>query len=185
MAGFRTIMGEHMRTFTAETALDIIEIQQVVADWGNELDFHMSDNDGRDVVNYFTEDCLVDMGQVTYKGHEAMKKFYADRNVRVRAQQKDGVRTQRHGMGQVRVVLNGKDRATATFLIINFSGEGRPPLMNPTASTTTPTIVTDVRFEMRKDKGKPWRIEQFISRPIFIGNDPFLNAGMAPPRAAQ
>jgi len=172
-----------MRTFTAETALDIIEIQQVVADWGYELDFNMSDNDGRDVVNYFTEDCVVDMGQVTYKGHEAMKKFYTDRNVRVRTQQKDGIRTQRHGASQVRVVLKGKDRATATFLIINFSGDGPAPQIDPAGSPTTPTIVSDVVFEMRKDKGQPWRIEKFTSRPIFIGNDPFLNAGMVGSRA--
>src|SRR5262245_5297705 len=141
-----------MRTFTAEQAIDVLEIQQVVSDWGYELDAKMSDDDGKGTAALFTEDCFVDMGQVTYKGSEAMLKFYADRNVRVRAQQKDGVRTQRHGLGQVRVVLNGNGRATATFLIMNYSGEGKPPMIDPKGSPTTPTIVTDVRFEFRKDK---------------------------------
>jgi hypothetical protein len=167
-------MGEKMRKFTPETAVDAIELQQLVADWCHELD----KNNCRNVMQYFTEDCFVDMGAVSYKGHAAMKKFYEDRNERVRTQQKDGIRTQRHGIALLRIVFEDKDRAVVTFLLINFSGEGPPPLMN----ATTPTIATDVHFECHQDADGLWRIGTFIGRPIFIGNDPFLNAVQAPPK---
>src|SRR5579871_4570563 len=134
-------MGEKMRKFTPETAVSAIELQQLVADWCRELDI----NNCRDVAQYFTEDCFVDMGAVSYKGRAAMNQFYAARNERVRTQQKDGIRTQRHGITLLRIEFADKDSATVTFLLVNFSGEGPPPLMN----ATTPTIVTDVRFDCR------------------------------------
>ncbi|TAK99328.1 MAG: nuclear transport factor 2 family protein [Rhodospirillaceae bacterium] len=163
-----------MRKFTPESAVDVIELQQLVADWCHELDT----NGGLDVAKLFTEDCIVDFGRVSYTGRAATTKFYQDRAERVRTQQKDGIRTQRHGITNIRIVFEGKDRAHVTFLIINFSGEGGPPLMN----ATTPTIVTDTRFECRHDTDGVWRIKAFYGTPIFIGNDPFLNQGMVGPK---
>ena len=160
-----------MRTFTPETAVDVIELQQLVVDWGHELD-----QGCLNVTQYFTEDCFVDMGALSYTGHAAMKKFYDDRNARVLTQQKDGIRTQRHGIASLRILVDSKDRARATFLIINFSGGGKPPLLNG----TTPSIVTDVLFEFRRDTGHPWRISSFIGKPQFLGNDPFLSGGVVP-----
>ena len=64
-----------MRKFTPESAVSAIELQQLKADWCNELD----KNNCRDVAHYFTEDCFVDMGAVSHTGHDAMNKFYAAR----------------------------------------------------------------------------------------------------------
>ncbi len=41
-----------------------------------------------------------------------------------------------------------------------------------------PTIVADCRMEFRRDTDGKWRISLFDSTPMFIGNDPFLNAAV-------
>ena len=51
-------------------------------------------------------------------------------------------------------------------------------------NATLPTIATDVRFECLRAADGLWRIKKFIGTPIFIGSDPFLNAGMVPPKKA-
>jgi hypothetical protein len=158
-----------MAKFTPETALAALELQQLVADWCHELDF----NGGLDVTRLFTEDCVVEAGKISYKGHAAMQKFYADRAERIRTEQKDGVRTSRHLGLNLRYTFAGADRASVSFLIMNFSGSGGPPIFD-----TIPSIVTDVRFECRREADGRWRIAEFHGEPVFIGSDPFQNAAV-------
>jgi len=156
-----------MRKFTLENAVAALELQQMVADWCHELD----SNGGLDLTGFFTDDAVVAAGRISYTGRAAMQKFYEDRAERVRTQQKDGVRTARHGFTNLQISFDGDDRATLKFLIINFSQEGKPPVLD----ATTPTVASDCRFECQRDADGQWLITGFYGAPIFVGSDPFLN----------
>ena len=92
-----------MPRFDQESAVAAMELHQLIAEWANELDA----NGGLTMPRLCTEDCVILVGGVTYRGHTAVQKFYSDRGERVRTQQKDGVRTQRHTVTNLRVAFSG------------------------------------------------------------------------------
>ena len=159
-----------MPRFNQETAVSAIELQQLIVEWGYELDM----NGGLNIAALCTEDCNYLVGGISHRGHAAVKKFYTDRGERVRTQQKDGVRTQRHTITNLRVSFQDKDLATVNFILVNYSAEGKAPAFN----LTGPTIIADCRMECRREADGEWRIALFDSEPTFIGNDPFLNAAV-------
>lgn len=159
-----------MPRFDHDTAIAALELQQLILDWGNELDI----NGGLNVAALCTEDCTYVVGGNTHRGPAGVTKFYSDRAERIRTQQKDGVRTQRHTITNLRVAFRDKDHATVGFMVVNYSAEGKAPALN----LVGPTIVADSRMECRRDAAGEWRIALFDSKPVFIGNDPFLNASV-------
>lgn len=156
--------------FDQESAVSVANLQQLIAEWGYRLDIH----GGANVAEICTGDCTYLVGGTTYTGHAAVNAFYAARNERVRTQQKDGVRTQRHTISNLRVSFKDADNASATFLLVNYSKEGPAPALD----LTGPTIIADCQMEFRREADGEWRIALFDSQPIFIGNDPFLNAAV-------
>ena len=161
-----------MPRFDQETAAAAVELHQLIAEWAYELDF----NGGLTMPRLCTEDCVYLVGGTTYRGHAAVQKFYSDRGERVRNQQKDGVRTQRHTVTNLRVAFSGTAKAELFCLLVNYSKEGKAPALD----LVGPTIIADCRFECRLEADGEWRISLFDSTPIFIGNDPFLNASVVP-----
>lgn len=159
-----------MPRFEQDRVADVIELQQLILHWGHDLDA----SGGTNVASLCTEDCEYNVGGVTHTGHSAITAFYAARNERVRTQQKDGVRTQRHTITNLRVSFQSEDRAQVEFLIVNYSAEGKAPALN----LIGPTIIADSRMECRRGSDREWRISLFDSAPIFVGNDPFLNASV-------
>lgn len=159
-----------MPRFDKDTAIDALELNQLVSDWGYELDM----NGGAAIASLCTEDCKYLIGGVAHQGREAVTKFYAARNERVRTQQKDGARTQRHTITNPRTSFPGKDKARMEFLLVNYSAEGKAPALN----LVGPTIIADCRMEFERGADGEWRIALFDSTPTFIGNDPFLNASV-------
>jgi SnoaL-like domain len=159
-----------MARFDKETGISAIELHQLIADWGHELDM----NGGLAIARLLTEDCTYIVGGVPYRGHAPVTKFYTDRGERVRTLQKDGVRTQRHTISNLRVAFQDPSHATVTFIIVNYSAEGNPPVLG----LTGPTIVADCRMDCRRETDGEWRISLFDSAPMFVGNDPFLNASV-------
>ena len=156
-----------MRRFSNEMAIAAIELEQMVADYCHVLDC----NEGENGTPFFTEDCVVEVGAISYRGHAAMKKFYSDVAEHARSGEKDGVWTSRHGFINFRVSFSAETRATVNFLFVNFSGFGKPPLL----ASTTPTIISDARFECRREADGQWRICEFYGTPIFVGDDPLVN----------
>lgn len=148
-------------------AREFVTLQQLVADFFDEIDVGM----GRKAASYYTEDGQFLVGGNTIGGHEAITAFYAAREKRILAEQKDGLRTSRHAFTNCRLKLEDSDRAHFTYLLINFSGEGGAPLFGQ----TTPTIVSDCHMEFVRSASGEWRIYRFGNAPIFVGNDPFLN----------
>jgi hypothetical protein len=159
-----------MPRYTTDNMLDVLEIQQVILDWAHDLDI----NGGFKVAELCTADCSYAVGGRYQKGRAEILKFYTDRAERIRTQQKDGVRTQRHSLTNIRVALKDQHHATVRFLVVNYSAEGKPPAMD----LKGPTIVADSHMECRRDTDGEWRIELFDSEPVFVGNDPFLNASV-------
>jgi hypothetical protein len=90
--------------------------------------------------------------------------------------QRDGIRTQRHSVSNFRVTFDGADKAGIAFLLVNYSAEGSAPALN----LIGPTIIADSRFECVRGADGEWQISLFDSKPVFIGNDPFLNAAVVP-----
>lgn len=159
-----------MPRFTPETAISALEIQQLIAEWCRELDI----NGGTDIANLCTEDCTYMLAGKPHRGHAAVREFYAARNERVRTQQRDGVRTQRHAISNFLTSFAGPDEASVAFTLVNYSAEGKAPVLD----LVGPTIVADCRMEFQRGTDGEWRISLFDSAPLFIGNDPFLNASV-------
>lgn len=161
-----------MAKFDAEQAGDVLALHQLVADWCDALDI----GNCTGVELLCTADVAYLVGGVKHEGRDAVAAFYAARNARVAKLQRDGVRTQRHSVSNFRVAFAGADSASIAFLLVNYSAEGPAPALN----LVGPTIIADSRFECRRDTDGEWRIALFDSTPIFIGNDPFLNASVVP-----
>lgn len=153
-----------------ESASATIALQQLIVDWGHDLDA----NGGSNVAELCTGDCDYIVGGTSYRGHDPVRAFYAARNARVATQQRDGVRTQRHTISNFRTSFQAADAATVTFLLVNYSAEGKAPALN----LVGPTIIADCRMDFRRGADGEWRIALFDSTPVFIGNDPFLNAAV-------
>ena len=110
-----------MPRFTQETAAAALEVQQLILEWGLELDM----NDARDITALCTQDCTYYLAGKPHTGHDAIKAFYAARNDRVSKLQKDGIRTQRHAISNLRVSFTERTHAVVGFLIVNYSKEGK------------------------------------------------------------
>jgi hypothetical protein len=154
-----------MRKFDKDQALAAVELKQLLADYCHELDA----NKGRNLTQYFTEDCIVDVGVIKYQGHAEMRQHYIDHGEAV-AKMKDASHTARHGFTNFKVTFENADRATVTYLVVNFSAEGKEPIMNG----STPSVITDCRFECRREADGQWKVFAFYGAPIFVGNDPYL-----------
>jgi hypothetical protein len=161
-----------MPNIDKDNAVSILQIQRLVADWCERLDLHNC----LGVEALCTADVEYLVGGVAHRGLDAVAAFYAARNERVAKNQRDGVRTQRHSVSNFRVTFTDADNGGVAFLLVNYSAEGPAPALN----LVGPTIIADSRFDVRRDADGEWRIALFDSKPVFIGNDPFLNAAVVP-----
>ena len=116
---------------------------------------------------------ILAVGDYTYKGRAAIRKFYTDRLVRVVAQHKDGVRVAAHTFVNVHAEVKDKNNATLCFTNVNYAGEGHPPVRG----TITPAMVTDCHMVFRRE-ADGWRITSFSGKPLFVGDDPFSKASL-------
>lgn len=151
-------------------------IQQRLAEFFHELDIKL----GRDIGRFYLEDGVLVVAGRVHEGREAITAFYAARNQRILLEQKDGVRTARHLSSNLRVVDFDSQRAEIQFVLVYFSGEGKPPLFG----MTTPTVVADCQMDFRRESDGVWRIAKFTSQPQFVGDDPFMRKAVVPENPA-
>ena len=148
-----------MGRFTAEKAAAVAAIQQVINEWGNELD----KNDGLKMIeaDVLTEDCHYNVGGSWRKSRAEAAQFYMERKPRLDAQ--GGAPVMRHIISNFRVSLVDADRAEVGFLLVYFAAVGTPPVTN----YCDPLAVADVRMECRRDLDGEWRISLFDSVQTF------------------
>lgn len=153
-----------MAEFTGERASDALGLQQLIADYCYELDL----TGGIDSYRFFTEDGFLEVGTMSFRGHEEMKAFYKGFMEQVRASESTGKRTTRHVFTNLRIGFEGRDEAVVDFIVMNFSSGGSPPILGATA----PTVISDARCKCRRGTDGEWLIAEFTGAPIFIGDDP-------------
>ena len=148
-----------MAKFSVEQAAAVAAIQQVINEWGHELD----ENNGLSIVeaDILSEDCRYNVGGVWREGRAAVGQFYREREQRLAAE--SGVPVMRHVMSNYRVSFVAQDRAEVGFLLVYFAATGTPHF----TSYCDPLAVADVRMECRRDKADEWRIAMFDSGQIF------------------
>src|SRR6187402_445824 len=136
-----------MPKMDAEKLLAAYEVERLIYEFAAELD-----HDAHNITDLYTEDADFIVAGNTLSGHAAIAKFYTDRNERVRTQQKDGARTGRHTFLNVRVDVHDSDTATAYFINVNYTGEGKAPIMD----LVGPNMVSDCRMKFRR-QADGWR----------------------------
>ena len=149
-----------------ESVSATLELQQLISDYWHELD----SNGARNVTDDYTEDCEDVAGaSFNLKGRAGVRQFYDERAKHV-ATEKDGIRNTRHLAANVRIALKGKDRASVEFVMVNYSGAGKPPVTD----FTGPSMVADVFWECVREADGKWRLASFRGAPLFIGNEGFI-----------
>ena len=149
-----------MAKFTVEQAAAVAAIQQVINEWGDELD----QNSGRKMIeaDVLTKDVRYFVGGEWRDGIEAVAKFYHDRWDRLTAA--DGAPVMRHLHVNYRIRFTTNDHAAITFQLLFFAKVGDPPFIG----YCDPLAVADVRMECRCEADGHWRIAMFDSGQIFI-----------------
>lgn len=147
-----------MANFSAEQAAAVAAIQQVINEWGDELD----KNDGLKMIaaDVLAADCRYNVGGAWREGAAAAAQFYAERKPRLEAA--GGAPVMRHIMSNYRVKFTADDSAEAGFLLLFFAAVGTPPF-----DTCDPAAVADVRMELRREGDGHWRISMFDSGQTF------------------
>ncbi len=150
--------GSNVAKFNMEQTAAVVAVQQLINDWGHELDMH----NGRHIGELVTEDCVYDVGGSPRRGRAAAEKFYQDRLERLSAQP-EGVPTQRHMISNLRVSLRNADEASVTFNLLYFTTAGRAS----GSDHADIAAVADVRMSCRRVDDGHWRIASFDSNQAF------------------
>ena len=148
-----------MAKFSAEQAVSVLAINQVINEWGDELDR----NDGLSIrgANVLTEDCRYFVGGEWRDGLDAAAQFYADRKARLQAA--GGAPVMRHLITNLKVTFDSASSAKAEFLLLFFAHVGEPPFVG----YSDPLAVADVHMECRCGDDGDWLISRFESEQIF------------------
>lgn len=148
-----------MAKFTAEQAISVLAIQQVIHEWSHELD----QNSGLKIseADVLTEDCRYFIADAWQEGRAAAAKYYADRWARL-GNGKDAP-VMRHLHSNYRVSFNDADNATVGFSLLFFAGVGEPPMVGHCDALA----VAEVWMECRREADGHWRISEFNSRQTF------------------
>ena len=148
-----------MAKFTLEQTAAIAAIQQVVNEWGNELD----QNDGLKMTeaDVLTEDCRYNVGGAWRAGRAEAAQFYTERKPRLEAQ--GGAPVMRHIISNFRVSFESETQAKVGFLLLFFAKVGTPPFTD----YCDPLALAEVRMECRRDADGEWRISYFDSGQTF------------------
>ena len=160
-----------MAEFHGQRASDALALQQLISDYCYELDL----TGGINSYRFFTADGCLEVGTMSFRGHEKMKSFYQGFLNQVKKSESTGERTTRHVYTNLRIAFDGTDRALVEFIVMNFSSGGGPPIVG----TISPTIISDARCQCRRSENGTWLIAEFTGEPIFLGDDPLQQKALA------
>lgn len=143
--------------FSTEQAAAVLAVQQVINEWGDELD----QNSGLKITQakVLTDDVRYFVGGEWREGIAAVQAFYDGR----REQLGESAPVMRHIHGNYRVSFPAPDHARVGFLLLFFAKAGTPPFVG----YCDPLAVADVEMECRRDAEGDWKISLFNSGQIF------------------
>jgi len=149
-----------MRRLTAETLAITVELQQMLYDFGHEIDVRC----GEGIADYYCADGAFVVGDVRYQGRAAIEAFYTAERERIRTTMQDGERQLLHAFVNPRVLV-ADDHRHATILCtnLNFSSEGARPIAGPIAAN----LIVDCRLDCRLEDDGQWRIAEFSANIQF------------------
>jgi uncharacterized protein (TIGR02246 family) len=140
-----------MAKFDIEQTMAWVAIQQLINDWGYELDV----NNGLNIADLVTEECSYTVRAVARKSRTEVAAFYKARI----GEFPNGPPVQRHVQTNLRVQFKSADSASITFTLVYFT----MAMVAAGADPADPTAVADVIMDvMRCDDGH-WRIAMFDS----------------------
>jgi hypothetical protein len=142
--------------FDMEQAVAYASVQQLINEWGRDLDLH----NGANISGLVTEDVRYTMGPNVLEGRAAVAKFYGDRLARLTASP-SGVPTARHLNANLCLDFLSASQVSITFSLMFFTTEA------PSGTQPDPVAVADVRMQCRRDADGDWRINQFDSNQPF------------------
>jgi uncharacterized protein (TIGR02246 family) len=143
-----------MARFDMEQATAWVAIQQLINDWGHELDA----NNGMNIAGLVTQDCAYTVRGVKRNGPDEVKAFYTMRLAEFADAGKEPP-IQRHVNSNLRVAFLGPDRASAHFTLVYFT----TAMMAAGADAADPVAVADVSMEAQRGSDGEWRIAIFDS----------------------
>ena len=143
-----------MAKFTAEQAADWVAIQQLVNEWGAELD----SNNGLAIADLVTEDCAYTVRGVERQGRAEVETFYQMR-LQEFADAGNEPPIQRHVQTNLRVGFTGKDAAQMSFTLVYFT----TAMVPAGASEADPVAVADVQMTAKRCQDGEWRIASMDS----------------------
>jgi uncharacterized protein (TIGR02246 family) len=141
-----------------EQALSIASVQQLIHDWAHELDV----NNGLQIADLVTEDCVYVVRGAPRHGRAAVEKFYQERLATLSAQP-GGAPTQRHILSNLRVKFRSATDVSIAFSLVYFTTAG----MSSGLNHADPAAVADVRMDCRREADGHWRIASFDSSQTF------------------
>ena len=147
-----------MAKFDQEQTIAVASIQQLINDWAFELDV----NNGLQISDLVTTDCVYTVAGSTRQGRTEVAKFYQERMQRLSAQP-NAIPTQRHTLSNLRVSFHKSDSVSITFTLVYFTTAGMASGLNH----ADPAAVADVRMDCRRDSDGHWRISKFDSNQTF------------------
>jgi SnoaL-like domain len=145
-----------MAKFDLEQAIAWVAIQQLVNDWGYELDV----NNGLNIADLVTDACSYTVRGVARTSRMEVAAFYKTRI----GEFPDGPPVQRHAQTNLRVQFKTADEASITFTLIYFT----MAMVAAGADPADPTAVADVVMDVRRCDDGHWRISMFDSAQSLV-----------------
>lgn len=145
-----------MAKFTMEEAAAWIAIQQLLNEWGAELDV----NNGLKIGELVTEQCDYTVRGVKRNSRAEVEAFYQGRL----AEFPDGPPVQRHVQTNLCVSFTSSDHAVVKFTLVYFT----TAIVPAGASEADPCAVADVQMECRCGDDGHWRISMFDSAQSLV-----------------
>ncbi len=140
-----------MAKFTLEQAADWVAIQQLINQWGAELDV----NNGLNIGDLVTETCSYTVRGVERKNREEVKAFYKGRLEEFT----EAPPVQRHSQTNLVVDFKNADDASLAFTLVYFT----TAIVQAGASEADPCAIADVKMNASRCADGHWRISMFDS----------------------
>jgi hypothetical protein len=132
------------------------QVRQSIEALNAEFAWLIDHKDGAGVSELFTFSGVYDMADRAYHGREEIAGFFEARKAR-------GRRTARHVFSNLRLLIEGAERAAGTVILTLYAHDGEPPY--PTGAI----LIADYNDVYRRGHDNQWRYESRTIVPVFGG----------------